>query len=83
LLVRREDGSVAELTEKEEIEAAALEEYERRPHQTTESPLMRPPLVNDVQFLGVGPHAEAILAGTCECPEGTDQHARQYLAHLR
>ena len=62
-MVWLEDGSVAELTEKEEIKAAASDKYERRLHQTTESLLMRPPSVNDVQFLGIGPHADAILVG--------------------
>ena len=83
LLKTHDDGQVEEITEKEPMERAALDEYQKRLHQTGPTPLMQQPLVEDVQFLGVGPHAAAILDGTYDIPADVDQHTREYLEHLR
>jgi hypothetical protein len=78
----RYESSTSTHTDKEPMEKAALTEYEKRLNLTTSSPLMTPPLVHDVGYLGVGHSAQAILNGTYVPPAGVDRFAAEWISHL-
>ena len=55
------NGEWVEVTKKQEIEKALMEENERRFNQARNSPFLKPPLLDLVGRCGTGPAAEAIL----------------------
>ena len=69
-------------TEKEEIETASLNEYEKRLNLTVQSPPMTSPLLDDLGYLGVGPGSQSILDGTYCPPSGVDPYAVDWLSQL-
>ena len=70
-------------TEKEHIETASLNEYEKRLNLTVQSPPMVAPLLQDLGYLGVGPGCQAILDGKYLPPKGVDRYASEWLTQLR
>ena len=67
----------------EDIEKVCAWENERRFRQTSDTPFMIPPLVNEVGYLGNTEAAESILAGTYTPPPGTDKYAAKLIPHLK
>jgi hypothetical protein len=70
-------------TDKEDIEQASLNEYEKRLNLTIQSPPMVSPLVDDLGYLGVLPACQNILDGTYVTPPGVDHYASQWLSQLK
>ena len=75
-------GEWEEVTTKEGIEKALLEENERRFNQARDTPFLVPPLADLVGPLGTGPMAEAILQGNFMIPAGVDPWAAKLIPHL-
>ena len=82
VLAPMEDGTWVEMTTKEDIEQACLDEDERRFNQARDTPFLQEPLFSAVGPLGVGPGADAILNGTFEIPPGTDPYAAKLIPFL-
>jgi len=61
-----------EVTDKEGIERALLDENQRRFNQASGTPFMTSPLYDAVGPLGISKCAQETLAGTFEVPEGVD-----------
>jgi hypothetical protein len=76
------DGRWREVTEKEDIEMALLEENERRFTQAADTPFLQDPLLRLVGKMGTGPAAEAILRGTFTIPEEVDEWAAKLIPFL-
>ena len=51
--------------------------------QTSSTPFMTSPLVNDFGYLTLGPATQAVLDGTYVPPAGTDIYARKLFPHLK
>lgn len=77
------DGEWEEVTTKDAIERGCLAENFRRFSQTSSTPPMTAPLVDDLTYLGIGPQADSILRGEYQAPEGTDPFAVKLLKHLK
>ena len=77
------DGNWTEMTAKDDIERACLEENERRFNQASNTPFLQPPLFDEVGPLGTGPAVPEILRGEYVPPTGTDPYAVKLLPHLR
>ena len=71
-----------ECTTKDAIEIACLQENERRFTQATDTPFYQPTVVDTVGWLGLGPGADHILAGTYEAPHDLDAQAQQFIPYL-
>ena len=70
-----ENGIWREVTERQIMEQALLDENKRRFTQASDTPFLQPPLLQMVGALGTGPAAEAILQGTCIIPAEVDEWA--------
>ena len=77
-----EAGVWIEVTEKEAMEKALLDENERRFTQARNTPFLQPPLLQLVGTMGTGPAAEDILQGTFNIPEGVDEWAARLIPFL-
>ena len=77
------DGTWVELTAPSDIEAACMQENERRFRQANDTPFMVPPLSDEVGHSGIGKVADLILQGRYVPPPGTDPYAAQLIRHLR
>jgi hypothetical protein len=76
------DGTWVEFTSQDDIEAGCKWENSRRFSQTSPTPYMTWPLVEDFGYLAQGPATQAVLAGTYVPPPGTDIYARKLFPHL-
>ena len=61
---------------------ACLQENECRFTQATYTPFYIPEVVDTVGWLGLGPGADQILAGTYEAPYNLEAHAKQFIPYL-
>jgi hypothetical protein len=77
------DGNWVEFTSKEGIEAGCQWENSRRFSQTSSTPFMTSPLVDEFGYLAQGPATNAVLKGTYIPPLGTDPYAQKLLKELK
>jgi hypothetical protein len=77
------DGNWVEFTSKEDIEAGCQWENSRRFSQTSSTPFMTYPLVDEFGYLAQGPATNAVLQGTYIPPPGTDPYAKKILKELK
>jgi hypothetical protein len=76
-------GEWVELTSREDIEAGCQWENSRRFSQTSSTPFMTSPLLDDFGYLALGPATAAVLDGSYVPPPGTDIYARKLLLELK
>jgi hypothetical protein len=76
-------GTWVEHTSKEDIEAGCQWENSRRFLQTSETPFMTFPLLDEFRYLAQGHATSAVLDGTYIPPPGTDVHAQILLLQLK
>ena len=81
--VQTAEGRVEEVTTKEGIERACMEENEKKYRQTQNTPCMKEPLLNDLGYLGTTEECEQILRGTYQPPQGTNKYTRELLQHMQ
>ena len=75
---------MSELTRKDEMEKAILAENEEKFHQTEDwCPLLHGQLALDLGLMGDGPRVPDVLHGTYECPDGTSEHTRKWIEHMK
>lgn len=77
------NGEWEEVTDKNGIEQACIDENRRRFMQCTNTPFFTSSLYQEVGPLGIGPAAEHILAGTYQPPEDIDEHTKIFLTGLK
>ena len=77
------NGEWVERTLREDIEAGCQWENSRRFSQTSSTPFMTSPLLEDFGYLAQGPAAVAVLDGSYVPPPGTDIHAQKLLLELK
>ena len=77
------DGSIEEITTKEGIEEACMNENENKYRQTQMSPFMKEPLLSDIGYLGNTKACEDILRGRYTVPEGVNIYTRELIHHMR
>eukprot|EP00978_Attheya_sp_CCMP212_P027177 scaffold90810_cov53-Attheya_sp.AAC.1 len=82
--ITQADGSVRieEAHTKEGIERFTLEEYEARLHCADGSPPMQSPLVDDLEYLGIGKKAKQILDGKYQVPTSIDPYTTALLQQM-
>jgi hypothetical protein len=78
-----DDGNWVEFTNKADIEAGCKWENSRQFSQTSSTPFMTSPLLEDFGYLSQGPATAAVLAGTYIPPAGTDIYAKKVIKQLR
>jgi hypothetical protein len=76
-------GQWIECTTQEDIEAGCQQENSQRFSQTSSTPFMTSPLVEDFGYLAQGPSTLAVLEGTCAPPPGTDIYTCKLLRQLQ
>jgi hypothetical protein len=76
-------GNWKECTKKEDIEDGCIWYANQQFRQTEDTPFMLPPLVDQFGYLGVGPQAKAVLAGTYTSPSPIDPYAARLLQGLQ
>ena len=81
--IEKEDGSIEEITTKEGIEEACMQENEYKYRQTQQSPFMQEPLLSDIGYLGTTDACNDILAGSYNIPEGVSTYTRELIHHMR
>jgi hypothetical protein len=72
-----------ECTTQEDIEAGCQQENSQRFSQTSSTPFMTSPLVEDFGYLAQGPSTLAVLEGKYAPPPGTDIYACKLLRQLQ
>jgi len=78
------NGEWIEVSDKEGIERALLDENQRRFYQASGTSFMTTsPLYDAVGPLGISKGAQEILAGTFVIPEGTDPYAAKLIKHSK
>ena len=77
------EGNIEEVTTKEGIERACMEEKEKKYRQTQNTPCMREPLLSDLGYLGTTAECDQILEGTYNPPPGTNEYTRELLQHMK
>lgn len=82
VIVQTEDGE-QELTSKEEIEQACMNENDAKYHQTEDTPCMKEPLRSLLGRVGETEFAEDILKGDFAAPEGTNKYVIEYFKELK
>jgi hypothetical protein len=81
--IEHENGQVEEVTTKEGIERACMDENEAKYRQTQNTPCMQEPLLDDIGYLGTSDSCEKILDGTYQPPRGTNVYTRELLEHMK
>jgi hypothetical protein len=76
-------GQWIECSTKTTIEKALLQENQRRFNQARDTPFLTSPLFEMIGPMGIGEHADAILAGTFVAPTGSDPYAVKLIAQLK
>ena len=71
------------VTSKEEIERVCINENDARFSQSSDTPLMQPPMSDLLGFLANTNTAEQILQGTFQPPENVDLYTKKMLQELR
>ena len=78
--VTSHDGTVTELTAKDDVEKAIIKSNEKRYHQTEGgSQLISDAMVQDLGSYGDGPRVEEVLNGTYTPPPGTSEATKDFL----
>ena len=81
--VEQDNGTIEEITTKEGIESACMEENELKYRQTQQSPCMIEPLASELGYLGITDSCEKILEGSYIPPEGVNRYTRELLQHMQ
>jgi hypothetical protein len=76
-------GGRMEMTSKSNMERAIMVENESKYQQASQTPFMLPPLVQDFGYLGIGPHADAVLQGDYNVPPGVDIYTTKFIQQLQ
>ena len=77
------NGVTSEITNKEEMETAILQENHSKFHQTEGwCPLLNGQLARDLGLMGDGPKVPDVLNGTYRCPPGTSVYTKKWLEHM-
>ncbi len=76
------DGAWMEVSDKEGMEKACLDENQRRFRQANDTPFMVEPLRSAIGDLGIGAAADAVLAGNFCPPALTDPYACRLIPYL-
>ena len=83
VIVTDPDGSQRTCNDKDSIEAACLETHENKYRQTEDSPFMQDPLLRDFGYQDAYYHAEEILLGIYDIPDGVSIHTRRMIAEMK
>lgn len=78
-----QNGQWKEITTKDGIESACMEENERKYRQTEYTPCMREPLRTELGTDGRTKAGEKILEGTYQCPTGTNIYTQEFFTALK
>ena len=65
-----------------DMEKAIIDENESKYHQTQDTPFMQAPLLQDFGYLGLGPHADAVIQGTYHPHPDVDLYMKKFIAQL-
>lgn len=82
VVVEQNDETV-DVTEKEAIEEACMEENNSKYHQTESTPCMQEPLRSLLGEVGETEFAQTILLGTFHVPEGTNPYVSELFKELK
>jgi hypothetical protein len=77
------DGSVITCVTKDAIKDGCINETQLKYSQTSQTPPMTAPLLQDIGYLANTPQAQQILDGTYQPPPSTDPFAVKFLEELR
>jgi hypothetical protein len=80
--VQTPTGELQDIVEKAQIEQAIMQENAKKYKQSFHTPFLRPPLVTDFGFLGIGQNSEAVLNGKYKPPNNTSPFTNLYLEQL-
>ena len=83
VIVTDPDGSQRTCNDKDSIEAACLETHENKYRQTEDSPFMQDPLLRDFGYQDAYYHAEEILLGIYDIPDGVSIHTKRMIAEMK
>jgi hypothetical protein len=75
-------GTLVEMTAKEDMEKAIMEENIQKFLQAMDTPFMTPPLLRNFRYMGLGPHATDVMLGQYNLPEGVDPYTRKFIHQL-
>lgn len=78
-----QDGEVVDITEKEAMEEACMQENDSKYHQTESTPCMQEPLRSLLGEVGETDFAQSILQGTFRVPEGTNEYVSELFTELK
>jgi hypothetical protein len=83
MVYENDEGGRHKRTTKDAIEDACIRENSSRFFQSSTTPFMISPLVDDFGYLAdTAPAAEQVLNGTYQLPDGTDYYAKLLLDQL-
>ncbi len=78
--ITNEDGSKTDLTKKEDMENAIIDENIKKYHQTEPTcPFHHQPLLDHFGFYGEGPATSSVYLGTYDIPSSVDKYTSTYL----
>ena len=77
------EGDYTLRTDRHEVEAAIMTNNEARFRLTETTPMLQPPLRDELGLLGATDAAKRILAGDYQCPEGTDDYTRWFVETMK
>jgi hypothetical protein len=75
-------GTLVEMTKKEDMEKAIMEENIQKFLQAMDTPFMTPPLLRDFGYMGLSPSATDVMLGQYNPPEGVDPYTRKFIHQL-
>jgi hypothetical protein len=76
-------GTMVEMTAKEDMEKAIMEETVQKFLQAMDTPFMTQPLLLNFGYMGLGPHAtEVLMMGQNDIPEGVDPYTSKFIHQL-
>lgn len=81
--VQNEDGTYTRVKIQTEVEAALMQNNEKRFRLTETTPFMQEPMQSVVRFLGATDAVKGVIAGTYVCPEGTNEFTHQFVQALK
>ena len=76
------DGTTTQCLTREDIEAACMQEGQRRFLQASNTPFLQNPLLHDIGFSAHQTTVDHILTGTYHVPHGVDPYTRKFIAEL-
>ncbi len=80
--VQLPSGELQDIVDKSSIEQAIMNENKSKYQQSFQIPFMRPPLITDFGFLGIGRYSAEVLNGLYKPPNNISPCTKMYLQQL-